>query len=227
MNNESALLSVRHAVYDYRTKAETVHALRDVSLDFHAGMMYAVVGRSGSGKSTLLSMIAGFDRLKAGEILVNGENLSKMDPETYRRKHVGMVFQAYHLIPQLTVSENIRLAMEIAGYVCNDVHSYVNTLLEKVGLDASYAKKRVTRLSGGEQQRVAVARAVSTHADILLADEPTGNLDDENAEMIVDLLYRMAHEDGKCVIMVTHSLELAQKCDQIYRLADGKNAAAV
>ncbi|MBQ7939636.1 MAG: ABC transporter ATP-binding protein [Clostridia bacterium] len=227
MNNESALLSVRHAVYDYRTKAETVHALRDVSLDFHAGMMYAVVGRSGSGKSTLLSMIAGFDRLKAGEILVNGENLSKMDPETYRRKHVGMVFQAYHLIPQLTVSENIRLAMEIAGYVCNDVHSYVNTLLEKVGLDASYAKKRVTRLSGGEQQRVAVARAVSTHADILLADEPTGNLDDENAEMIVDLLYRMAHEDGKCVIMVTHSLELAQKCDQIYRLAGGKNVAEV
>lgn len=227
MNNASALLSVRHAVYDYRTKAETVHALRDVSLDFYAGVIYAVVGRSGSGKSTLLSMIAGFDRLLSGEILVNGESLSQMNPEVYRRKYVGMVFQAYHLIPQLTVSENICLAMEIAGYACDDVNSYVNTLLSKVGLDASYAKKRVTRLSGGEQQRVAVARAISTNADILLADEPTGNLDDENAGMIVDLLCRMAHEDGKCVIMVTHSLELAQRCDRIYRLAGGKNVAEV
>lgn len=219
MENKT-VITAQNVAYDYVTSAETVHALRDFSCDFAYGKMYAITGRSGSGKSTLLSLLAGFDLPKKGSIHVLGEDMQNTDREEYRRKHVGIIFQSYYLVPHLTVFENIRLSMEITQYPCSDYRETISALLQKVGLPASYITKSVTRLSGGEQQRVAIARAIASDPAIILADEPTGNLDDENAGKIYAILRDLATE-GKCVIIVTHSQELAAQCDVVVKITDG------
>lgn len=214
------VISAENIAYDYVTGAETVHALKNFSCDFSLGKMYAITGRSGSGKSTMLSLLAGFDLPKSGSICVFGNDISSVDREKYRRENLGIIFQSYYLIPHLTVFENIRLAMEITSFPCEDYKKHISMLLNKVGLPENYASKNVTRLSGGEQQRVAIARAVSSDPTVILADEPTGNLDNENAAMIFSILRELSSE-GKCVIIVTHSQELAERCDLIIKINDG------
>ncbi len=215
------LLSLRNVSYDYITKAETVHAVRDVTCDFQTGKVYAVTGRSGSGKTTLLSLIAGFDRVMSGEILYSDQKLTENQMDEYRRKNIGMVFQSYYLLPQLTVNENIMLSLEISGTEKKQANEKITDLLSKIGLQDHYAKKRVMRLSGGEQQRVAIARAIAPDPVLILADEPTGNLDSENGQNIINILKKLAYENNKCVIIVTHSGEIAEQADFIFNMTDG------
>lgn len=211
------MIELSNITYDYTSKAGKVHALRGVSVKFEPGKMYAITGRSGSGKTTLLSLIAGLDSPLNGTITVNGTDISGVDRDKYRRENIGMVFQAYYLLPQLTVAENIMLSSEITKQAKPDV----GMLLEIVGLSAFHGKKRANQLSGGEQQRVAIARAIATEPPIILADEPTGNLDNENSKNIISLLKSMAHERQKCVIVVTHSEEIAAEADVRYVMSDG------
>ena len=211
------MIELSNVTYDYTSKAGKVHALRGVSVKFEPGKMYAITGRSGSGKTTLLSLIAGLDSPLNGTITVNGTDISGVDRDKYRRENIGMVFQAYYLLPQLTVAENIMLSSEITKQAKPDV----GMRLESVGRSAVHGKKRANQLSGGEQQRVAIARAIATEPPIILADEPTGNLDNENSKNIISLLKSMAHERQKCVIVVTHSEEIAAEADVRYVMSDG------
>ena len=206
------MIALENVTYDYASKAGIVHALRDVSVVFEPARMYAITGRSGSGKTTLLSLIAGLDVPLQGRITVSGTDISALDRDRYRRENIGMVFQSYYLLPQLTAAENILLSAEINK---RKKKPDVNQLLETVGLTSFHGKKRATQLSGGEQQRIAA------EPSIILADEPTGNLDNENSKVIITLLRRLAHEQGKCVIVVTHSEEIAAEADIRYHMSDG------
>ncbi len=213
-------LSCKNVAYDYKQKSGITSALRDVSAEFHTGTMYALMGRSGSGKTTLLSLLAGFDRPKSGDILLDGKSIFEITPSEYRKENIGIVFQSYNLIGHLTAEENVCLTI---GSSVNKKErtKYARALLEKVGLSAECFKKYPLMLSGGEQQRVAVARAVASGAPFLLADEPTGNLDNENSRNIIRLLKNLAHGDGKCVIVVTHSDEVADEADEHLTMSDG------
>lgn len=220
------MLEVKQVTYQYRTGADVVDALRGVSAEFYPGTLYAIMGRSGSGKSTLLSLLAGMDLPLSGEILINGEVLSKLDRDKYRREIVGMIFQSYYLLPHLTAAENISLAMELSGKYKGvskaERNNKIDSLLCSVGLTPSHGKKRATRLSGGEQQRIAIARTLGADPEIILADEPTGNLDNENSAVIISILKELAHDSGKCVIVVTHSDTIAAEADVVLHMADGR-----
>ncbi|MBE6579084.1 MAG: ABC transporter ATP-binding protein [Ruminococcaceae bacterium] len=213
-----SILEVQNLCYDYVQRFGITHVLKGVSGVFESGKLYALTGRSGSGKSTLLSLLAGFDRPKEGKITLDGEDISAVNPSLYRKEKVGVIFQAYNLIPHLTVVENVML-----GYgEGNDRRVFkAQEALFAVGLEESHFRKKPSRLSGGEQQRVAIARALISPASVILADEPTGNLDDENSRRVAALLQDLAHRAGKCVIVVTHSRELAAEADVQYRMADG------
>ena len=215
-----AILCVENLSYDYVTKAGLVHAVKEATAEFEEGKMYAIVGRSGSGKSTLISLLAGLDEPKTGEIYINGEALSQMDRDKFRRENVGMIFQSYYLLPQLTARENVELSLELAKKTENK-KKLANELLEQVGLTEFHGKKRAVQLSGGEQQRVAIARAIAPNPPIILADEPTGNLDNANSDNIVKILKELAHEDNKCVIVITHASEVAAEADVVYKMNDG------
>ena len=215
-----SILKVENLSYDYVTKAGLVHAVKEATAEFEEGKMYAIVGRSGSGKSTLISLLAGLDEPKTGEIYINGEPLSKMDRDKFRRENVGMIFQSYYLLPQLTARENVELSLELAKKTENK-KKLANELLEQVGLTEFHGKKRAVQLSGGEQQRVAIARAIAPNPPIILADEPTGNLDNANSDNIVKILKELAHEDNKCVIVITHASEVAAEADVVYKMNDG------
>ncbi len=183
------MIELKNVIYDYSSRAGVVHALRGVSVKFETGLLYAITGRSGSGKTTLLSIIAGLDVPKSGSVLFRGCDVSTFDRDKYRRENIGMIFQSYYLLPQLTAAENIKLSTEINKKKAPDIKA----LLELVGLTEFHGRKRVTQLSGGEQQRVAIARAIASDADIILADEPTGNLDNENSKNIIGRLKKLAH----------------------------------
>lgn len=215
------VLSVENLTYDYVTKAGITHALQGVSAQFALGTLYAMTGRSGSGKSTFLSLLAGLDVPLMGEILFEGNPLTSKNLASYRRDRVGVIFQAYNLIPHLTAMENVLLSLEIAQCSKAERRNRARAALADVGLDETLWKKYPRHLSGGEQQRVAIARAIAPDPYILLADEPTGNLDNENSRNIVRILKQLAHERNKCVIVVTHSREIAEEADVEYRMSDG------
>ncbi len=215
-----AILQLKNVSYDYITKAGKVHALKDASASFEEGIVYAIVGRSGSGKSTLMSLMAGLDVPKDGEILYHSKNLDDMDREKFRREHIGMIFQSYYLLPQLTSVENVELSLELAKYK-GDKRNRAEEMLLLVGIKKEQFKKRSTQFSGGEQQRIAVARAIAADPEIILADEPTGNLDNENSMNVVGILVELAHKYGKCVIIITHAAEVAESADVVLKMDDG------
>lgn len=205
----------------YRYGKAARNALDGVSCEFRAGEVAAVVGPSGSGKTTLLSIMAGLDRPAHGEVYLGDRELGGMDMDEYRRRYVSVIFQAFHLFPLLTVLENVCFPMELNGVSEQEARERARLELERVGIAAEKHRRYPSQLSGGEQQRVAIARALSSGAQILLADEPTGNLDGENSRNIVDILTRLAHEDGYCVVMVTHDPAVAEAADTVYTMTDG------
>lgn len=195
--------------------------LNDVSFDFEKGKMYCITGKSGAGKTTLLSILSGLAAPQSGKISYNGENIAKIDKYKFRSKYMGVIFQSFNLITKFTAVENVMLSMDIAGVKDNNKRGKALELLHSVGLDDDEANRRVLMLSGGQQQRVAIARAISYNPDIILADEPTGNLDTETQDEIMEIFARLRSE-GKCVIIVSHSPDVAKKCDVNYELKRNK-----
>jgi putative ABC transport system ATP-binding protein len=215
------LLTLENVAYRYKTSAGYVEAVKSATYSFEEGKTYAIVGRSGSGKTTLMSLMAGLDLPWQGDIHFEEGNLKYIDRDIYRRSKMGMIFQSFYLLPQLTALENIEMTMEINGMSKEEISVRCHELLEKVGISIDTAKKRALKLSGGEQQRIAIARALGPNPRLILADEPTGNLDNENSENIIALLIKLAHEENRCVIIITHALELAKECDVILRMDNG------
>lgn len=212
-------LEIKNISYTY--KGGTKPVINDVSCDFEKGNLYAVIGPSGSGKSTLLSLMAGLDKPSTGTIDLNGKNIFEMDLDAYRRQSIAMIFQNFQLLPLLTVLENVCYVMEINGVKFKDAKGKATELLLSVGIEEEKHKRYPSNLSGGEQQRVAIARALASGAGIILADEPTGNLDVTNTENIMGILEGLAHEKNYCVIVVTHDLEIADRADKVYQMRDG------
>lgn len=211
-----SVLKLEHVSYAYEKKGKPV--LDNVSFEFEKGKVYAVTGRSGAGKTTLLSLISGLAVPVSGTVSMNGKNISEINQYDYRCHDIGVIFQNFNLLPKLTAAENVMLSMEISGYACQNRKEHAIQLLEEVGLNKDEAQRRILKLSGGQQQRVAIARALSYDPPIIVADEPTGNLDAETQDSIMDIFVRLAHEENRCVILVTHSKEVAQRADCVYGL---------
>lgn len=209
-----SLLKLEKICYSY-DKRKSV--LKDISYEFEAGAIYSIVGKSGAGKTTMLSLLSGLATPTSGKILYNERDISDINKYDYRSKYVGVIFQSFNLLSKLTAVENVVLSMDISGKKEKDKKKKAYELLESVGLDKDEADRRILKLSGGQQQRVAIARALSYNPDIILADEPTGNLDGETQTEIMGIFRKLADE-GKCVILVTHSPEVASMSDYIYKL---------
>ena len=184
--------------------------------------MYCISGKSGAGKTTLLSILSGLAPASKGTIKYNGEDINTIDKYKFRSKYIGVIFQSYNLLTKFTALENIILSMNIAGVKNKNKKEKALSLLKSVGLDEEEANRRVLKLSGGQQQRVAIARALSHDPDIILADEPTGNLDSETQKEIIDI-FRELTKEGKCVILVSHSKDVAAMCDECYELKKASN----
>jgi len=215
------VLELRDVHYSYQTQYQKVEALKGISHTFDAGLVHAIVGRSGSGKTTLLSLMAGLDLPTEGEVLCEGVSTADMKLERYRREKVAVIYQSFRLFPLLTVAENVMYPMELRGIKARDAKARAAELVSRVGLPETALDRYPTMLSGGEQQRVAIARALGMDTRILLADEPTGNLDTANSENIYDILAALAHDGGYCVIIVTHEPSIAEKADRVVELRDG------
>ena len=208
-----SVLSLRNISFSYGKTP----VLKDISYEFEKGRMYCIIGKSGAGKTTLLSLLSGLAAPNAGEIFYDGKNVAKIDKYTFRSKFIGVVFQSFNLITKYTALENVVLSMDVSGAKIRNKKQKALELLESVGLDEDEANRRVLKLSGGQQQRVAIARALSYDPDIILADEPTGNLDRDTQKEIMDIFRDLA-DQGKCVILVSHSPDVAAICDERYEL---------
>ena len=208
-----SILSLQNISFSYGKTP----VLSNISYEFEKGKMYCIVGKSGAGKTTLLSLLSGLASPSSGEILYDGKNVAKIDKYTFRSKYIGVVFQSFNLITKYTALENVILSMDVAGYKIKNKKQKALELLDSVGLDEDEANRRVLKLSGGQQQRVAIARALSYDPDIILADEPTGNLDAETQNEIM-AIFRELTNQGKCVILVSHSPDVAGMCDERYEL---------
>ena len=217
-NKSNIILSIKNASYQYSDAEEGEYALKDVSYDFEKGKVYAIRGRSGTGKTTLLSLISGLERCTEGDIIFDGKSLREINLDYYRSHEIGIVFQSYNLLPFMTASENIILSMDASGIKVKNKKEEALKLMRSVGLKDTYADRKVLRISGGEQQRVAIARSLSYNPKMIVADEPTGNLDKQTEKDILDIFKKLAHEDGKCVIIVTHSPNVCDMVDQVYDL---------
>ena len=216
------ILEVKNVNYRYSDALPDEYVLRNINLSFELGKSYAIKGRSGSGKTTLLSLISGLEKNYEGEILYDGKDLSKMDLDKYRNSDIGIVFQSYNLLPQFTAIENIILSMDINNIKDINKEEKAIELMKQVGLDKSLARRRVLKLSGGEQQRIAIARSLSYNPKIIIADEPTGNLDKETENEILKIFNNLAHKEKKCVIIVTHSSNVSEEVDEVYDLKKSK-----
>ena len=212
------VLSLKDVSYRYKDAAKDEYVLRNINYEFEKGKTYAIKGRSGSGKTTLLSLISGLEKKYIGEIFYKDKLLSKMNLDLYRSKNVGIVFQSYNLLPHLTALENIILSMDISKVKTKDKKNLALNLMEVVGLNKNMANRRILKLSGGEQQRIAIARSLSYDPEIILADEPTGNLDHETENEILKIFSDLAHKQNKCVIIVTHSKNVCDAVDEVYEL---------
>lgn len=208
-----AVLSLKNICFSYNTTP----VLDNISYEFEKGKMYCIMGKSGAGKTTLLSILSGLARPDSGSILYEGKDIQKLDKYKFRSKFIGVIFQSFNLITKFTALENVMLSMDIAGVKEPKKREKALELLKSVGLDEDEANRRVLKLSGGQQQRVAIARALSYNAEIILADEPTGNLDGDTQTEIMEIFKGLA-DSGKCVILVSHSPEVARMCDECYEL---------
>ena len=215
-------LEVSHVSYVYRNRYQSVQAVKDVSYAFAYGKLTALVGKSGSGKTTLLSLLAGLDLPTEGEVLYNGTPTAKLDLDAYRRQDAAVIYQSYNLFPKLTVLENAMVPLLLQKKSKQEAQEAAARQLAEVGIGEDMFKRYPNMLSGGEQQRVAIARALTTGARIILADEPTGNLDMENSEHIIRILHTLAREQNYCVVVVTHDMGIAEAADQVLRLQDGR-----
>jgi putative ABC transport system ATP-binding protein len=222
------VLKVSGLSKQFSTGDSTVVALNDVSFEVQQGQFASIVGRSGSGKSTLLSLVGALDKPTSGRIEVDGEDITAVPDRaltTYRRRKIGFVFQRYNLVPNLTALQNVVLPMELEGVGRSERTVRAKALLDEVGLDGPKQERRPGRLSGGEEQRVAIARALANRPSVILADEPTGNLDSETGRMIFDLLHSLARAQNTTILVVTHDLAIAGKTDRAFRLNDGRLAS--
>ena len=216
------LLSLKDAALSLNGNAGRVDILHGITLDVHPGETLGLIGPSGSGKSSLLMLMGGLEQATGGSVLALGQDLTAMDEDAlarFRRDHMGVVFQSFHLIPTMTALENVATPLELAGK--RDAFDRAQAELEAVGL-AQRAGHYPAELSGGEQQRVALARAAAPRPQILLADEPTGNLDETNGRAIMDMLFDLRDRHGATLVLVTHAPELAARCDRVVRLRDGR-----
>ena len=213
-------LEIKNLSHSYVDGMKKKKVLNDLSLEFESGKFYAILGESGSGKTTFLSLIAGLLNAQEGEILFNGEDIKKNGLNNYRLTKMSIIFQNYNLIPYMTGVENIETLMNIRKEKSKSRKEKIYSLLKEVGIDKETANRNVQKLSGGEQQRVAIARSLSCDIPIILADEPTGNLDEENEEKIIEIFNKLKKD--KIVIVVTHSSKIAKRADVVYELKKGK-----
>jgi len=216
-------LELVNVSYRYEGGTETV--LKKVNASFDSGKVYAIVGQSGAGKTTLLSLISGLDTCKDGHVYYGGKNLNELDRDEYRSKSIGVIFQSFNLLLNSTAVYNITLSMSISESQVKERRAkknYAYELLDKVGIDRETADRRILKLSGGEQQRVGIARALSHDPDVIIADEPTGNLDAETEKAVLEIFSQLAHKDDKCVIIVTHSENVAAIADEVIGIRAGR-----
>lgn len=211
-----SVFKIEDLSYSYDNGKKMV--LDKINYEFEKGKTYAIVGKSGTGKTTLLSLMSGLDIPMSGKILYNGIDISKINENKYRSNNVGVIFQSLNLLPHLTALENVELSMDISDTKIRNKKEHALKMLGKVGIDEDKANRRVLRLSGGEQQRVAIARTLSYNPDVILADEPTGNLDAVNEKQVVQIFKDLASNDNKCVIIVTHSQNISNDVDYVYNL---------
>ncbi|WP_028042824.1 ABC transporter ATP-binding protein [Candidatus Stoquefichus massiliensis] len=219
---EDAVLAFENVGYYYKDGSRQVNILKDASYTFEKGKTYAIVGASGSGKTTSLVLAGGLDKPKQGKIIYKGEDIEKIGLTKYRRNHVSIVFQSYNLITYMNAIQNVESAMDIAGIKVPNKKQYALDILKELGLSEEESKRDIRKLSGGQQQRIAIARAMAKDVDLILCDEPTGNLDLETSQGIIQTFIQLAHVKNKCVIVVTHSKEFAQCLDVQLQINQGK-----
>ncbi|MHB1420936.1 MAG: ABC transporter ATP-binding protein [Bacillota bacterium] len=217
----AAVLEFQNVTFGYANGNKRVDLFKDTNIAFEKGVFYSIIGPSGSGKTTALALAGALEVPQAGKVLFNGQDIRKIGLTRHRRKNVALVFQNYNLINYMTAVENVVMAMDIAGSYKGERKKSAYNLLSSLGLTEDEAKRNVMKLSGGQQQRVAIARALASDAEVILADEPTGNLDLETAKEIITIFEELAHVYNKCVIVVSHSHEVAEKTDQSYRFENG------
>ena len=208
--------------YIYKGKYQSVKALKEFSFRFIPGKFYAILGASGSGKTTLLSLLAGLDVPTEGIVSFDGLSTKDIDRDEYRMEHVSVIYQNYNLFAHLTVMENAAYTLYIHNVPKKEADAIAVSNLKKVGITEEQMMRFPKTLSGGEQQRIAIARALASGSEIILADEPTGNLDTKNTENVIKILHSLAKDDGRCVIVVTHDLDVAQEADVVLKMSDGK-----
>ena len=217
MNSKKNTLTIENLSYSYENGDHTQKVLDNINAKFESGKIYAIVGESGSGKTTFLSLISALDKLQDGDIKYNDKSLRQITDQEFRLKYVNIVFQSYNLIKYMTAAENVEIASDFDNRKADP-----NKYLAKVSITADEGKRLVGKLSGGQQQRVAIARALASNSPIIMADEPTGNLDEDTEDKIIDIFRDLAHKDNKIVIIVTHSRQVAKKADKVLTLRRGK-----
>ena len=217
-----SILTANEVVYEYRNAYQTVRAVNGVSCQFEQGLVYAIVGSSGSGKTTFLSLLAGLDVPTAGSIALDDQSTAELDRDEYRLNHVSVIYQNFNLFQHLTVLENAAYPLYVRKLDGKEADAIAKEKLLQVGLKEDQLKRLPNMLSGGEQQRVAIARALASGSEIILADEPTGNLDSANSQNIVEILRDLAHDHDRCVIIVTHDPAVAEAADVVLNMKDGK-----
>ncbi|MCI9630135.1 ABC transporter ATP-binding protein [Thomasclavelia cocleata] len=217
-----AVLGFEDVSYHYSDGSDNITILNKANYSFEKGKIYAIVGASGSGKTTTIVLAGGLDKPKAGKVYFKGTDTAEIGLNKYRRNDVSIVFQSYNLIYYMNAYENVANALEIANIKVNDKKDYCLKILNGLGLSKEQCFRDIRKLSGGQQQRVAIARAIAKDVDLILADEPTGNLDEKNSQDILKTFIDLAHKNNKCVIIVTHSPSLAKKCDVQLKIMEGQ-----
>lgn len=216
------ILELKNVYYSYQKGKNKRNILNDVSACFECGKVYSIVGKSGNGKTTLLSLMAGLDLPDMGDVIFKGQKTSAMGLNEYRRSKVSIIYQDFALFPLLTARENVMYPLLLSSTNKEEALKEANLLLDKVGIREETKNHYPSKISGGEQQRVAIARALTMGRELLLADEPTGNLDSENSFEVMKILLALAHEENRCIIIVTHDLAVMEKSDVVYKIEDGK-----